>query len=159
VTLNVVRDGAPLVTSPTTFTFDEDTRFNGQITAIDPEGAPLTIEVQPGVALGKDVDFRFLDNEGHFAAIPSLNFNGEFRVPILISAGATTLRRVLVLNVTPVIDAPVAVDDTVNLTYALPAPGSASGKLFINASTLIFNDYDPDGLSGNPIKDLSRITF
>ena len=142
VNLNVLSVNDPPVAvddaAPATL---EDTPFIISVTSLlgndaDPEGDPLTISgVQSGV--GGTVSLV----AGVITFTPSPNFNGPASFTYTVSDGQGGFSTATVsVNVIPVNDAPVAVDDVVSSDEDQP--------LVLNPATLLGNDVDVDG---NPL--------
>ncbi len=132
MTLNVLRNDAPVLTSPSLYTINEDSgTLTGRITAVDPEGQPVSIDLSggPGAILGKGGNFE-LNPDGSFSFTPDPNFNGSYAVPIVISDGLNTVQRTITFVVTPVVDPPIAVNDQFNYTYT--GGGGGLGRLTIS---------------------------
>ncbi len=105
---------APVVTSSTTAITDEDTRLTGHVTATDADGDQLTFTLVPD---NSEHHGAFsIDAQGNWTYTPDQNYNGSDSFVVQVSDGHTTVDTTLDLTVTPVNDAPVAVNDvgTVN---------------------------------------------
>lgn len=121
--------------------------FNGN------EDQPLT--VQPAGVLGNDTDADndplsatlltqpahgtlTFNNDGSFTYVPDADFNGvdQFTYKACDASGACS-QSVATLNIAPVNDAPVAVDDNYNM--------DEDGRLNLPAKGVLQNDSDVDG--------------
>jgi VCBS repeat-containing protein len=139
-TVNPVND-APTAPATNEVTTNEDmTSAPVAIGAMDVDnGDTLTFSLAPGGAPANGT-VTFNQADGTFTFTPNENFNGtdSFTIRTTDSAGAF-VDQVVVANVTPVNDAPVAVDDR------LADVAEDSGPRIISAAELLANDRDVDG--------------
>ena len=131
ITVNPVNDAPTLVT--TQVAVDEDAVLNGQLEGADVEGDTFTFEYVPGVAHGT----LTMSSSGSFTYTPLANYSGsdQFTVRLVESGGAASEHTVSI-DVRPVNDAPVAVDDALRI----PAAGGAPVALAV-----VGNDTDVEG--------------
>ncbi|WP_068606939.1 tandem-95 repeat protein [Paenibacillus swuensis] len=106
-TASVAAGNNPPVTSDVTGTIAEDTLFSSQITATDPEGAPLIYTLGAPPSNGTVT----LNGNGSFIYTPRLNYHGtdSFSVTVSDGRGGSAVSRVII-TVTPVNDPPVVSD-------------------------------------------------
>ena len=111
VVIRAVND-APVPAAPPATTL-EDTPVTGVVTATDAEGDPLTFTKAADPAHGTVT----INSDGTYTYTPALNYNGadSFQVKVSDGHGGTSLVTVVV-NITPVNDAPVAANDTATTT-------------------------------------------
>jgi uncharacterized repeat protein (TIGR01451 family) len=129
VTVNPIND-APVATGDSQTTA-EDTPVNGAVTATDVDGDSLTFTEGTGSSHGTVV----VNADGTYTYTPDANFNGNDSFTVIVSDGQGGTDEVTVyITVTPVNDAPVAVDNTVTTPE-----DTASGY------DVLGNDYDDDG--------------
>ncbi len=128
-----------------TFTVNEDTPVTytaAQLTGndVDPENSPLTIASVTSGAGGTAV----LNGDGTVSFTPDLNFNGAAAFTYTArDAGLSSNAAVVTVNVAPVNDAPVAVNDSLAASEDTPVT--------YTAAQLLGNDTDVD----NPNAQLS----
>ncbi|WP_306224535.1 Ig-like domain-containing protein [Bosea beijingensis] len=126
----------PPVAGNDSATTAEDTALIGATVATndgDPDGDALTYALVSGTANGT-LTFRA---DGSYDYVPAPNFNGIDSFIYSVSDGqGGTAQAVVTITVTPVDDAPVAVDDPG--AFAIDEDGSAT-------ITPLANDSDPDG--------------
>jgi len=132
-------ENQPPVATNDEFSLDEDSLLEGNLLANDqdPEAGVLTINQTPLTAPQKGS--ININANGDFSYTPQPNINGEdsFVYQITDNEGATDTAAVI-LNILPVNDSPIALDDEYSVTEAItfsPAPGE----------TLLANDSDIDG--------------
>lgn len=134
VTVTPVND-APVAINDT-YTTQEDVRLvippGGVLTNdFDVENNPFTAVLLSGVSHGSLV----FSNNGGFTYTPSTNYNGIDTFTYAASDGQSTGNIATVtINVAPVYDAPIAVNDNVTI--------SEDSSASIN---VLLNDYNPDG--------------
>ena len=108
----------------------------GAFSDVDGDVLTLSAVLADGSALPSWLSFDAAT--GSFSGTPPQDFNGSFNIEVTASDGSLTASDTFTLNITPVNDAPVAVDDDAGVT--------ASGQdIIISASTLLANDTDIDG--------------
>jgi hypothetical protein len=123
---------APLANAQSIST-PEDTVLSITLTGSDPDGNPLTYILASGPASG--VLSGFNTNTGVVTYTPNTNFNGGDSFTFLVNDGTTNSAPALVsITVTPLNDAPVAVNDYTTTARNVPV------TLFV-----LLNDYDVDG--------------
>jgi VCBS repeat-containing protein len=110
ITVNPVND-APLGI-PQTLTTAEETAVSGQVRGLDFDNDPLTFSLERTPDHGAVT----LNPDGTFTYTPALNFNGQdgFLFRVTDPSGASGVSGVVV-NVTPVNDAPTAADDAYSI--------------------------------------------
>ncbi|WP_301750354.1 tandem-95 repeat protein [uncultured Erythrobacter sp.] len=145
ITVNPVND-APVVAAPIADqAFDEDTAVNftvpaGAFTDIDSANLTYSAALESGGALPSWLSFDPATRA--FSGTPPLNFNGEIDIRVTASDGALSANDVFKLTITPVNDAPDAVNDAVTTdedTSVFVTAGPTTG--------LLANDTDIDGPS------------
>ncbi|WP_201551171.1 Ig-like domain-containing protein [Psychrobacter fjordensis] len=127
----VEEDGTVVLAPLTTGIADSD--LDGDTLSItDINGTALT----PGVAQSIDVPNGVvnIDNAGVISFTPDANFNGEVEFDYTITDGTTAVSATETITVTPMNDAPVAVDDV--------GSGPLNQPVLID---VLGNDTDPDG--------------
>ncbi|MBH0065451.1 Ig-like domain-containing protein, partial [Psychrobacter sp. SZ93C1] len=127
----VEEDGTVVLAPLTTGIADSD--LDGDTLSItDINGTALT----PGVAQSIDVPNGVvnIDNAGVISFTPDANFNGEVEFDYTITDGTTSVSATETITVTPMNDAPVAVDDV--------GSGPLNQPVLID---VLGNDTDPDG--------------
>ncbi|PYE38359.1 Ig-like domain-containing protein, partial [Psychrobacter fozii] len=127
----VEEDGTVVLAPLTTGIADSD--LDGDTLSItDINGTALT----PGVAQSIDVPNGVvnIDTAGVISFTPDANFNGEVEFDYTITDGTTEVSATETITVTPVNDAPVAVDDV--------GSGPLNQPVLID---VLGNDTDPDG--------------
>ncbi|WP_417328661.1 Ig-like domain-containing protein [Halomonas cupida] len=140
-TLRITIDGvndAPEATTETV-TVPEDGSATGQVIGTDVEGDDLAFRLDDGPMHGTVV----VNEDGSFTYTPDQNFTGEdsFTVVVDDGHGGTTVVTVPV-TVTPVNDAPTAVDDHNTATEDTPLVVDAGNGVLANDS-----DIDGDAMS------------
>ena len=145
ITVNPIND-APVVATPITDqAFDEDTAVNftvpaGAFTDIDSATLTYSAALESGAALPLWLSFDPATRA--FTGTPPTNFNGVFDIRVTASDGALSANDVFKLTITPVNDAPDAVNDAVTTdedTAVFVTAGLTTG--------LLANDTDVDGPS------------
>jgi len=134
VILTVTAPNNPPVAQPDVATTTEDTPVTVAVLAndSDPDGDPLTVV---GVAVLAGGGTALINADGTITYTPGLNFNGTARLSYQIGDGRGLRSTAEVtLTVTPVNDAPVAVDDVV-----------ATRRNQDVRIVALTNDTDPDG--------------
>ncbi|MEC0249586.1 Ig-like domain-containing protein, partial [Paenibacillus chitinolyticus] len=107
----------------------EDTVLNGQITAADPEGDPVTYALAAQAANG----IAAVNADGSYTYTPNLNFNGlDFFVVTASDGQGAVVSAVVNISVTPVNDPPFAAP----LALSTPEDKPVSGRI---------SAYDPEG--------------
>ncbi len=142
ITINAVND--PAYAENQTITTDEDTAYNGQVTAVEVEEDPVTFTLESDPSHGTAI----VNIDGTFTYTPAADYNGDdsFTFRAADNQGASTVGTVTV-TVQPVNDAPVAnndsysVDEDQTLTIATPTPVSS---LTMQSKP---GDYVGDGMS------------
>ena len=127
---NIPGDQPPTAENATVTTA-EDTAVEFTITASDPEGAGLSFTAtQPAhgtIAVAGD----------RLTYTPAADYHGADAVTVTVSDGSFTATATVSITVTPVNDAPVAVDDALAAAEDTPAT--------VTAAALVANDTDVDG--------------
>ncbi|QSZ41142.1 Ig-like domain-containing protein [Sulfurimonas aquatica] len=119
-------------------TVDEDTPFTSTID-LDANDTNLdgdALSVTPGTFTTAQGGTLVLAADGSYTYTPAANFNGIDTVDYTVTDGSLTDVGTLTINVTPVNDAPVAVDDSITIGEDTP---------FTSTVDLDFNDTDLDG--------------
>ncbi|HQH36618.1 MAG TPA: Ig-like domain-containing protein, partial [Anaerolineaceae bacterium] len=116
-----------------TFTTGEDTPLNGTLAATDDEGYALTYVVATPPAHGTVT----INLDGTFTYTPATDWFGTDTFTFTVSDDIGGVTGTATITVTPVNDAPVAVDDTATTAEDTPVD--------ILVSTLLANDTDIDG--------------
>ncbi|MFS0838243.1 Ig-like domain-containing protein [Paenibacillus sp. 1P03SA] len=105
VTVTVTPVNDPPVANDVSDRTAEDTPTNGQITAADPDGDPLTYSLATPPANGTAV----VGTDGSYTYTPAPDFNGTDSFTVLVSdGGGGTDTAVVTVEVTPVNDPPFA---------------------------------------------------
>ncbi|KRF20541.1 hypothetical protein ASG90_18315 [Nocardioides sp. Soil797] len=133
VTITVSASNAPPVAVDDHVTGDEDIPMTGNVLTneSDPDGDALTASLVLAPVNGTIV----LNADGSFTYTPNANFHGPDSVTYSITDGhGADDTAMLFLQVVPVNDAPVAVEDTATT----PSGNSVDGNV-------LTNDSDPDG--------------
>ncbi|MDB5385061.1 MAG: repeat-associated core protein [Planctomycetaceae bacterium] len=139
VNINVAPVNHAPVATDDSFTTLEDTSLNVGLAGVlsndvDFDGDPLTVRVVGGPAHGT----LTLNTDGSFLYVPDLNFNGTDSFTYLASDGTLNSNvATATITVTPVDDAPVAVNDVFAATEDTPLNSGIPGVLL--------NDSDVDG--------------
>ena len=131
ITVNPVNDAPDAVND--SFTTVEDTAVSGQVLTndSDPDGDPLTVIGNTNPSNGTVV----MNANGTFTYTPGANFNGSDSFDYTISDGnGGTDTATVFINVTPVNDAPNAVNDSNTTAFNTAISGQ-----------VLTNDSDPDG--------------
>jgi VCBS repeat-containing protein len=145
ITVNPVND-APVVATPIIDqAFDEDTAVNftvpaGAFTDIDSATLTYSAALESGGDLPSWLSFDPATRA--FTGTPPTNFNGVFDIRVTASDGALSANDVFKLTITPVNDAPDAINDAVTTdedTSVFVTAGLTTG--------LLANDTDVDGPS------------
>ena len=142
----------PVVAAPAVATGAEDTKILGQVVASDADGDHLNYAVKTG--FGPQHGVVLLDAAtGKWSYDPAANYNGADRFTVIVSDGfGGSVEQVITLDVTPVNDAPVAVDD-------VGVVGEGESRVF----DLVANDTDVDGngltLSGFSVETVDGIAL
>ena len=126
------------------FTGAEDTEITGNVLAdngagadSDPDGDVLSVIA--GTFATTQGGSVAIASDGSFTYSPAANFNGTDSFDYRVTDGALTYTGTVTLTVTPVADAPVAIDDA----FTGRADTSISGNVL--ADNGAGADYDPDG--------------
>ena len=145
VALTVYRVNDAPVATPDSYTLNEDTSFTATLGVddlllndTDADGDSLTVNTTPvsGPANGTLV----LNADGTFTYTPDANFNGTDSFVYEVSDGfGGTAQGVATLNVDPVNDTPVAIDDAYTLNEDTPLTAT------LGVDDLLLNDSDIDG--------------
>ncbi|MBL8627757.1 MAG: tandem-95 repeat protein [Myxococcales bacterium] len=121
----------PPTAQDATVTTAEDTAVEFTVTASDPEGAGLTFtSTQPShgtIAVAGD----------RLTYTPEADFHGSDSVVVTVADASFSVTATVSITVTPVNDAPVAVDDAIAAAEDTPAT--------VTAAALLANDTDVDG--------------
>lgn len=141
VTISVAPVNDPPIARDDTLTATEDSYRTVEVLLndTDPEGETLTLQAVTLPGNGRILAFSTVSNPtGRITYSPNANYNGpdSFTYTVRDSNGNTSTANVVV-TVTPVNDAPVAVDDEYTV--------GASGVLTVNAPGVLLNDSDIDG--------------
>ncbi|MFC3078903.1 putative Ig domain-containing protein [Phenylobacterium terrae] len=135
LTISPVND-APVAAALADQNVAEDTAVNFQVAAfsdVDGDTLTYTASMADDGALPGWLSFDAATRT--FTGTPPANFNGVLALKVTASDGALTASDTFNLTITPVNDAPVAVDDTVTLSE-----DAGLATVFVLA-----NDTDPDG--------------
>jgi len=145
------------VANDQTFQTNEDTSFNGQLTASDAEGGSLTYTMIAGSATGASVT---LNPNGSFAFTPNQDFNGPASFQFVVndgttvSAPATATVNVTAVNDPPSITAPATVNGFENADVAVRGIsvsdvdlGTGNLSVTLTASNGTLSLSQTDGLS------------
>jgi large repetitive protein len=127
---NLLTDGAPVAIDQQVSTA-EDTRLSIRVDASDPEGAPLRISFTPpmhGTVSRDELTFTYM---------PEADYHGADTLRVRVSDGLLSADATIAITVTPVNDAPVAVDDALAASEDTPS--------LVEISALVGNDTDIDG--------------
>ncbi len=129
ITVNAVNDTPEA--SDTSFTVDEDASYTGTVSVSDVDGDSVASVVVNGPAHGSLV----FDDNGAFVYTPAANYTGtdSFTYTATDGVGTSAVAKVSI-TVTPVNDAPVAVNDTFTTNEDSVLTGS-----------VLSNDTDIDG--------------
>ncbi|MBP2281023.1 CshA-type fibril repeat protein/VCBS repeat-containing protein [Psychrobacter sp. PL19] len=118
ITVTPVNDAPVAVNDAYTVTEDGSVALNPLKSDSDIDGNPLTVTSINGTALtGATQSITVpngvvnIDANGGISFSPNSNFNGSVSFPYTISDGSTTASAIETITVTPVNDAPVAVND------------------------------------------------
>jgi Tol biopolymer transport system component len=126
----------PPVAQNSTFTTPEDTPLSGTLLATDPNGDALTFSIITPPARGTAVITN--PSTGAFTYSPGLNRFGGDTFTFQVSAGGRTSNiATVIIDVTPVDDAPVAFDSTLNVTEDTPASSVFSAADIDNLATMV----------------------
>lgn len=98
----------------------------------DPEGSILSAWLETPPTTG----YLDLQLDGSFTYTPTIDFNGLITFTYLASDGGKTDLAMVSINITPVNDAPVAIDDEVFVEQ--------DTQLIVNPPGVLGNDYDVD---------------
>jgi ELWxxDGT repeat protein/VCBS repeat-containing protein len=147
LTINPVND-APVAVNDSFPAFDEDTPFNGNVLLNDTD----TEDTRPQTATlaggpGHALSFS-LNTDGSFSYTPAANFNGNdsFTYIAKDSTGASSGTATVNLTVTPVNDAPVAVNDN----FTVSAGSTLSNSVLTNDSDVEDTRPQTAVLAGGP---------
>ncbi|SFU17467.1 Ig-like domain-containing protein [Mesorhizobium sp. YR577] len=133
VTVTPVND-AP-VGQDTAITATEDTPFTGTLpAATDPEGDPLTYGLgsQPGHGTVT------VDPDGSYSYTPDPDYNGPDSFTYTVSDGKTTVTYTVSIDVTPVNDAPVGSDATIDADEDTTLHGRLPVAVDVDGDPLIY---------------------
>lgn len=131
ITVNAIND-TPVADSQT-ITTDEDTQFDGTLTATDIDGDSLLFILQTGAAHGTVT----VNPDGTFSYVPEANFHGSDLFTFVVSDGtATSAAATVSITVTSVNDLPVAASVSISTDEDTPFAG-----------TLTASDADGDALT------------
>ncbi len=120
------------VTSDQSLTTAENDPVNGAVVATDPDGDILSYSIAGAPANGSVV---LNSATGTFTYTPDSNYNGSDSFSVIVSDGnGGTATSVIKIGVTPVNDAPTAMDDTATTDESTAVTIAVRG-----------NDVDPDG--------------
>lgn len=128
ITVAAVND-APSIGN-TQFAVSEDGQLNAQLTATDVEGQTVQFSASGGASHG----IATISPTGQVMYIPDQDYSGNDTFVVDLTDGVTAASATLTITVTPVNDAPQAVDDE------LRVPAAAT-----IAFTVLSNDSDVDG--------------
>ncbi|MDH3967696.1 MAG: Ig-like domain-containing protein, partial [Rhodospirillales bacterium] len=138
ITVNAVND--PPVAVDDAYTTDEDVALNVTVPGVlgndtDPEGDPITAVLGTSGPTNGSVT---LNPDGSFSYVPNADFNGTDSFTYVANDGqADSNVATVTITVTPVNDAPLAVDDSYTTIEDTP--------LSIAAPGVLGNDSDVDG--------------
>lgn len=141
LSVNAVNDAPTVSVALLDRTTPEDSAIDftvpaGSFADVDNEALTLTATLVSGASLPGWLSFDA--GTARFTGTPPANFNGFIDVRVTASDGALSVADEFRLTVTPVNDAPVAVNDGGLSVIA----GTA---LVVQPTTLLANDNDPDG--------------
>ncbi|RKR09507.1 gliding motility-associated-like protein [Flavobacterium sp. 90] len=135
ITVNAVND-APVAVDDTA-TATEDTLYTSTVSLVandtDVDSSPLTVIA--GTYTTTKGGTLTLAADGSYTYMPAPNFNGTDTVDYTVTDGSLTDIGTLTITVTPVNDAPIAVDDTATAT---------EDTLYTSMVSLVANDTDVD---------------
>ncbi|WP_176372502.1 cadherin-like domain-containing protein [Pseudoalteromonas sp. A601] len=120
----------PEFTSNTSFSLDEDTILNGQLTAQDSD--PVTFSLASSASNGV---FQ-LNADGSFIYTPNENFSGQDTVAVTATDGSLNTNATLTITVNNINDAPTLVNQSITVTTSTSTQG-----------TLTFHDADDDAVT------------
>ncbi|MEA3411262.1 MAG: Ig-like domain-containing protein [Pseudomonadota bacterium] len=165
ITVRQVND--PPVAKVGSFMTDEDTPLNGNLSAFDADGDPLTYSIVNGPSKG--VATITDDSSGAFRYVPTSDTNGADSFTFRVSDGVLTSNTATVsISITAVNDAPVAEDLSVDtqenqtatgtlkgsdvegdaLSYRIVSNGSKGNAIVTNSATGAFSYTPNTGVSG-----------
>jgi VCBS repeat-containing protein len=138
VTLTVVPVNDSPAASPDSYSTPEDTVLNVPAPGVlsndfDVDGDMLMASLVSGASNGTVL----LDSDGSFTYTPAPNFNGMDSFVYESDDGDSAVTATVEITVTPVNDAPVAVDDAYSTDQAT--------ELNVSAPGVLANDSDPEG--------------
>ncbi len=108
-------------------------------TDVDGDALTLSATLADGTTLPDWLVFDAV--AGSFSGTPPQDFNGILSVTVTASDGSLSESGTFALDITPVNDAPVAVDDVAQS----PTPITEDAVTLIDTATLLANDSDVDG--------------
>ena len=150
VTLTVTPVNDAPVASNVSVTTPEDQTFNGTLTATDVDSPSLTFTKATNPSHGTVV----VNPNGTYVYAPAANYNGPDSFTYTVSDGAGgTVTRTVAINVTPVNDAPVAVNDAFSgnedtIITGDVTPGTAGQDSDIEGDTITVVDGDGNASNG-----------
>ncbi|MGI0485065.1 beta strand repeat-containing protein [Pantanalinema rosaneae CENA516] len=143
VTINVIANTVPTAQDDLDYTVAEDGTLNGTSVLAndtDPDGnTPLTAQL--GIGPANAASFT-LNPDGTFVYLPTADFNGSdsFTYVAVDSLGGVSSTATVSITITPVNDAPIAVNDSGANLFTNPGE-----ILTIAAPGILSNDTDVDG--------------
>ncbi|MDD2989865.1 MAG: retention module-containing protein, partial [Zoogloea sp.] len=138
ITINGTNDGPVATPDTTTTPEDQPITVNVLGNDTDPDGDPLSVT---GATVDPAKGTVAVNPDGTLTFNPAANFNGPVVVTYTISDGkGGTATSTVTIDVTPVNDAPVALDDVNSLSKTATTP--ATGNVITNPAGL---DTDLDG--------------
>ncbi len=121
VTINVTAPNAPPVAADLAATTPEDTTLTGRLpTATDPEGQPVSYSLGVDAAHGRVT----IDANGVYRYVPNPNYSGTDVFTYVVSDGVTSATYRVVIEVTPVNDAPVGSDTAISVPQDAVSTGT-----------------------------------
>lgn len=149
----------PEFTSNASFSLDEDTILNGQLTAQDSDSVTFSL-----ASSASDGLFQ-LNADGSFIYTPNENFSGQDTVVVTASDGSLNTNATLTITVNNINDAPTLINQSITVTTSTSTQGTLTffdadddavtvslitepenGVLILNSSTGEFN-YEAESLS------------
>ncbi len=136
-------DEAPVFTSSSTFSADENQTSIGSVTALDPENSAVSFSID-----GTDAEAIEISSDGvlSFVSAPNYESKNSYTVRVNVSDGANTNNQTITVNVTDVNDAPVA--NAASYYLNLLPQDQSGGDITLGAT-----DEDGDTLTYSIVSD------